>query len=194
MPRAIVLLLRLLTAGRVWDIRIEREEGDSDFSSALILEELEEAGLAVGDRWSRIDRDGVETALLSSSSHIGWVSITRTGAVAHVKVREKTKFRGEPVAEEDGYANIVAAFDCVIEEITVVRGFAVVSVGDTVRAGDLLISGILPEEAGGGFCRAEGSADNSGGVGACRENGARDAGLTLKLVDAMKQLFCLCHN
>ncbi len=51
----------------------------------------------------------------------------------------------------------MASCDCVIEEITVSSGVAMVKPGDTVRRGDLLICGVLPESAGGGFCAAEGS-------------------------------------
>ncbi len=151
----VLLILALIGADRVWDVRIERDGEDPDFSSAALIGELESAGLSVGARWSRIDRDEVEASFLSSSPTVGWISITRTGTVAHVKIRKKTVYETEERPE--GYANILAAEDCVIEEITVTRGYPVVSVGDTVRKGDLLISGILPAEAGGGFCRAEGS-------------------------------------
>jgi hypothetical protein len=54
-------------------------------------------------------------------------------------------------------ANIVADRDCVIEEITVVKGTPVVKVGDTVRRGDLLISGIIETENGTEYVRAEGT-------------------------------------
>ena len=73
--------------------------------------------------------------------------------MAYVELREKRIFEDE---EQTGYSNIVAAEDCVIEQITVKSGFAAVEVGDTVRRGDLLISGVLPAEAGGGFVNAEG--------------------------------------
>ena len=151
------LFVWVFTSDFVWDVRVEREDVDPSFSTAALTEELRGAGLYAGARWSLTDRDAVEAALLSSSQTVGWVSITRTGRVAYVKMRGRTP--AEPVdrvAESAGYANIVAAFDCVIEEITVTRGYAAVEAGDTVQAGDLLISGVLPAEAGGGFCRAEG--------------------------------------
>ena len=50
----------------------------------------------------------------------------------------------------------MASRDCVIEEITVSSGVACVKAGDTVRRGELLISGVIPSESGGGFVRAEG--------------------------------------
>ena len=53
-------------------------------------------------------------------------------------------------------SNVISEYDAVIEEITVMRGIPMVKAGDTVKKGDLLISGVIPEELGGGFCYAEG--------------------------------------
>ena len=55
------------------------------------------------------------------------------------------------------YCNIVADRDGVIEEIVVEEGVAVVSVGDVVRKGDVLISGIIENDTGVAFCSAKGS-------------------------------------
>ena len=92
-----------------------------------------------------------------SSSDIAWININRRGSVAYVTVAEKEQNPTDSGSTTGaGYANIVAAADCVIEEITVTRGTPEVKVGDVVRAGDLLISGVMPLESGGGFCYAEG--------------------------------------
>ena len=90
---------------------------------------------------------------MAKSTAVAWLNINRRGTVAYVTVLEK-EVHGQEVKE--GYSNVVAACDAVIEEISVVRGVACVKVGDSVKKGDLLISGVLPEEQGGGFCYAEG--------------------------------------
>ena len=59
--------------------------------------------------------------------------------------------------KKEGFSNVVASCDAVIEEITVKYGIAAVKAGDTVKAGDLLISGVIPQELGGGTVRAEGN-------------------------------------
>ena len=51
----------------------------------------------------------------------------------------------------------MASADCVIEEITVTKGYAVCKVGDSVKKGDLLISGVIPSEFGSQYCYAEGT-------------------------------------
>lgn len=148
---AVTVVLAIVSSLFVWDVRIEDSDG---VSRALVEYELERAGLAVGDNWNSLSLDKVETEFLSSSQSCSWISIDRRGTVAYVKVRSKESADFDK--SDKGYSNIVAARDCVIEEITVRSGLAVVKVGDSVKAGDLLISGVIPAELGGGFVRADG--------------------------------------
>ena len=147
----ILAVIFSLTSGLVWEVRVR---SDGSLPAAAVAEELRALGFGVGARWSAHDISELETALLSGSETVGWISINRLGSVAEVEVIGKTSV--ELPEPQSGYANIVATCDAVIEEITVKSGVAAVSVGDAVSAGDLLISGVLPSELGGGFCRAEG--------------------------------------
>ena len=136
----------------VWDVRIEGcESGRED----AIISELESAGLFVGARWRSVDKGMIEAKLLADSSEVSWVNINRRGTVAYVKVIDKVHHELEQ--KPQGYANIVATRGGIIEEITVKRGVAMVKVGESVRPGQILISGVIPAELGGGYCYAEGS-------------------------------------
>ncbi|MBO5907306.1 MAG: sporulation protein YqfD [Clostridia bacterium] len=150
---AVCMLFSSLSSCVVWDVRIDGNERITDAQIAL---ELEGAGLSVGAPWWQLDRSKIEATLLRNSSEISWVNINRRGSVAYVSVAEKHTTDGDKSVVPSGYANVVARADCVIEEITVKRGVATVKQGDTVKKGDVLISGVLPAEAGGGFCYAEG--------------------------------------
>ena len=145
--------LALLSSNLVWDVRIE---GNSEIPASKIVNTLSECGISVGDFWSSIDRSAVETELLRVSPDIAWVNINRRGSVAYVKIVENENKMQDNSEQSAGYSNIVAESDCVIEEITVSSGYPVVKVGDVVKKGDLLISGVLPAELGGGFCKADG--------------------------------------
>ncbi len=149
---AIAILCIFYSSGRVWDVRVTNADGIDAEGTLSLLEEL---GLQEGAKWRRIDLDKLEARFLAVSRDVAWININRRGTVAYVTVKEKTNY------DEDvdglGYCNIVAARDGVIEEITVKRGHAVVKPGDVVKAGDLLISGVIPGELGGGFLRAEGT-------------------------------------
>ena len=131
-----------------------RVSGNEKLGDDAILGELSDAGLAVGTLWFSLSQDEVENSLLSTSESIAWVNVNRRGGVAYVVIREKHV--PPPEGENTGYSNVVATEDSVITDITVFSGYAKVKVGDTVKAGDILISGIIPDELGGGFVRAAG--------------------------------------
>lgn len=146
------IFLIIFSSGRVWDVRVS---GAERYSETEILDELSSCGLSVGDSWRRLNTSEIENKLLSYSERISWININRRGTVAYVDVVEKHKVA--EVLPDYECASIVASVDCVIEDITVKRGHAVVKRGDAVKRGDVLISGIIPSELGGGFCVAEGS-------------------------------------
>ncbi len=143
-------LLFIFSSMLVWDVRIEGEDVDD----SAVLGELSACGLYPGRLWASIDRSRIELQMLERSDEVSWLNINRRGGVAYVKVMKKEV---HDVTEPDvGYASIVAVTDAVIEEISVVSGVALVKVGDSVKAGDVLISGIIESETGVEFCRASG--------------------------------------
>ena len=148
----LIAILGLISQNIIWDVRIE---GNGVINDSEILYELDKCGFAVGNLWWLTDRSEIEARLLSEYPNLAWININRRGSVAYIDVIEKD---GE--AQRDSasskYTNIVALEDSVIEEITVKSGVAVVEPGDVVKKGDLLISGVIPLEFGGGLCIAEG--------------------------------------
>ena len=150
----ISLLISIFLSGLVWDIRIE---GNESVPSSKIIYQLSQCGFEIGDSWRRTDKSEIESSFLMASDEISWININRRGTVAYVKVIEGKRQDNIDSDNPIKYANIVADCDCVVEEITVHKGTAAVKAGDAVKKGDILISGVLPIEAGGGFCHAEGS-------------------------------------
>lgn len=147
----LALVYIFFSSSFVWDIRVDGNEAISD---AVVREELAECGFDVGVPWRSKKLSRLEIDLLEKSDDIGWINILRRGNVAYVTVREKSIYEEEEKGE--GFSNIVASRDCIIEEITVRSGVAMVKPGDTVKRGELLISGVIPNEVGGGFVRADG--------------------------------------
>ena len=155
-PSLVALLLAVFvyvySCDLVFDVRVE---GNESVSEEKIIAELESVGFGVGSRWSKTDRNAVELAVLDGSDTLAWISINRQGRVATVTVIELAS--GILPPEDNTPCNIVADRDCVIEEITVVSGTPAVKVGDTVRRGELLISGIVETERGTSYVKAEGT-------------------------------------
>lgn len=147
------LLLLLISSDLVWDVRME---GNAARSEHFVEYALMESGFSVGDFWHKCDLSKVETEFLSSNPEFAWININRRGGVAYITVSENENVEHDDITENVGYANVVATVDCIIEEIRVTRGKAMVKKGDTVKAGDLLISGVVSADESGEFCFADG--------------------------------------
>lgn len=150
----ISLILTVLLSSVVWDVRVS---GNESLDTEEIIQSLSECGFGIGDFWIAKNTSTIETHVLATNKKIAWININRRGTVAYVRVIERETEHWADDTMKMGYSNVIATADCVIEEITVKRGIAVVKPGDVVRKGDLLIAGILSSESGGGFCYAEGS-------------------------------------
>ena len=148
----ISLVMTLLLSSVVWDVRIS---GNENIADEEIISELKSCGFGIGDFWISKNRSRIESSFLAENKDIAWININRRGTVAYVRIIEKQSDDENKPLEKIGYSNIIATADCVIEEITVKSGTAVVKPGDVVKKGDLLVAGILPSNAGGGFCYAE---------------------------------------
>ncbi len=147
------LVICVLASSVVWDVRVE---GNESIPDAAIVYELSKCGFSQGGFWSACDKSDIEALILSKYPSLSWININRRGTVAYVTVSEQADDTDEMNFAKQGYANVVASCDCVIEEITVSKGTAVVKIGDAVKKGDVLISGVVETENGGEYCYAEG--------------------------------------
>ena len=129
-------LLLYLSSSVLWDIRIE---GTQSISEQYVREQLAQCGLTVGTPLRDTDTREVENRMLRSADRIAWISVNVKGTVAYVQIRE---LQAPESAVDDGLANLVAACDAQIVELKPISGSVVVEVGQTVRRGALLISGI----------------------------------------------------
>ena len=129
--------------GMVWEVRIF---STTDIDEDVILAELSEVGLHEG-AWIRgLDPDRVVSAFLSRDDRIAFASVHFFGTVAEVELIPKDEGAIPTPAAEP--CNIVAARDAVITDLTVFAGKPEVRVGQTVAAGDLLVSGVITDVGG----------------------------------------------
>ena len=143
-------LIFLSFSSVVWDVRIE---GSERLSDEKILLELQEAGLYVGTFIRDLDEKRIAGDVLLSTDQLSFVSINMHGTVACVTVRERDV---TPETEKKPCANLVAAQDAVIESCAVSAGSPRVGVGQVVKKGDILVSGITEGLHGSRFVRADG--------------------------------------
>ena len=146
------ILLMFLSSTVIWDIRID---GENRLSEGEIIAALNECGLSVGSPIKKLDVDVIQNRMIIYSDDISWISINLSGTVAHVEIRESEPTPPEKV--KYAAANLVAEVDGEVCGFEDVRGEIVVKLGDLVRCGELLVSGIRESKTQGfSYTAAEG--------------------------------------
>ena len=143
----LALTLIVLSGLFVWDVQVS---GNVDMTEGEVIEELRKCGFGVGSYLPDLRVREIENRVLMASERIGWLSINTEGTVARVQLIEHISGSGE---EENGAsgkrpANLVATRDGQIEYLELYRGNAVVTSGQAVKAGELLVSGLYDSITG----------------------------------------------
>lgn len=147
--------IMILSSLFVWDVRVE---GNERLSKAEITDSLKEYGVGVGSFLPAIDLHDATTSFLIDSQEVGWLSLYRKGNVIYAKVLEKEAVDitdTTPPSPGNG-ANLVATEDALIMSYALVRGKPCKRVGQVVRKGELLASGVLAGQTDTRFVVAEG--------------------------------------
>lgn len=112
----------------------------------LLEEALVDSGVRPGSLASRIDGDLVATKLELELPDIMWITVNTYGSSISVDLREiETK---KPVIDNEEPCNVVASKPGVIISAEAMGGETAVEAGQTVAAGDLLISGTVEYQNG----------------------------------------------
>lgn len=143
------VLLQLLSS-RIWVIRIV---GNRTLSEETVRSALSELGIREGASFSDVDLTDLRLTALQTLPDVSWLGVHQSGSILTVELTERAE--NEP-HDTTAPANIVAACDGIIVHIDTVCGQAAVGVGDAVRKGDLLISGVTDSKVGPTLKRADG--------------------------------------
>lgn len=137
----------------LWDVRVS---GEGMIDKDAVINELKKQDFGLGTYLPGIDVDVIENSVLINSNDISWISINLKGTVAYVEIRKKES--APQNIKNVTPANLVAARDGLIEYFEVSRGNISVKVGENVRKGDLLVSGIYDSNVWGyGYMRPQGA-------------------------------------
>jgi len=130
------LFLALYLPSRVFFFQVE---GNHTIPSKQILAAAEECGIAFGASRREVRSEKVKNQLLSAIPQLQWAGVNTSGCVATISVRERTE--EEKIGTEKVVSSIGALRDGFILSATAVRGNLLVHPGETVRKGQILISG-----------------------------------------------------
>ena len=127
-------------SGRIWHISVDggflhtREQ-----ITRVMKEELNVYGGVPG---AQVDCFEIEKKLRLDYNEIGWISVEKRGCRLFVMLNESTMPKETGIRQEPSH--IIAAQDGIVRSIEVMSGIPQVKVGDLVKKGDILISGIIP--------------------------------------------------
>ncbi len=133
------VFLTALSGSRIWCVEVS---GNNQVEDAEIITLLASLGCGVGDPYKNIDFAKLHNQFLLQCQDIAWIAVNMDGTHAHVEVRETLADRQKEQEETQTY-NVVAAEDGQIEQIAAYEGKPQIAIGDTVRKGELLLSGVI---------------------------------------------------
>ena len=123
----------------IWRIEVT---GNETVSDELILQTARRYGLRTGIAASSVDARELERNMFVELHDLSWIAVNIEESTAVINVRECVPVP-EMFPDNDAPYNVVAARDGVIRRIVASSGQEMVSEGDIVMKGDILVSGIL---------------------------------------------------
>ena len=137
------ILLLVISERFVWDVRVF---GNEQMTEGEVIAELAACGFGEGSPLKGFYAGELENRVLLNTDRLSWISIHMEGTVAVVQVVERTDRQEE---KSKLPANLIATADGQIEGIELYRGDCVVKIGQAVRAGELLVSGVYDSQTQG---------------------------------------------
>lgn len=125
----------------VWTIEVT---GNSAVDKGQILDVLYEQGLKTGSYKGKLDAREIERKTMIEIDELSWIAVNITGSTVQVEVRERI-LAPDMFLDDDKACNIVARYTGQIQTIDVYDGQTQLKAGDTVLAGDLLVSGVIED-------------------------------------------------
>ena len=122
----------------VWNIEVT---GNINIDSDEIINALNEDGLKIGTLKSKVNTEEIVNKIRYQRDDIAWMGIELTGTNAIVKIVEADS--KPEIVDENDYCNIVASKGGIIEKATAQNGTIMVTNGQEVKKGDILIAGYM---------------------------------------------------
>ena len=134
----VILIMIFISSRYIWNVDIVIQDNQIIEN---IEEDLQKLGLKQGIKKNKIDKEKIINEIRLHRKDISWIGLDVKGTNVKVKI-VKSKEQPEIISNKD-YCDIIAKKAGTISKITAQNGTAVVSIGDTVEAGDTLIKGIM---------------------------------------------------
>ena len=151
---SLLVALGILAASSlfIWDIDVY---GCDELSEGEVLRALSDCGVDCGAYWPALSVDMIRASMLTRLPELAWMTVNVSGSRAIVLVEERME-KPEIYIESAG-ADIVAARTGIIRRLSVLNGTPLVGTGQSVTAGETVISGTMESLSRDARCvRAQG--------------------------------------
>ena len=137
---SLLVALGILAASSlfIWDIDVY---GCDELSEGEVLRALSDCGVDCGAYWPALSVDMIRADMLTRLPELAWMTVNASGSRAIVLVEERVE-KPEIYIESAG-ADIVAARTGIIRRLSVLNGTPLVGTGQSVTAGETVISGTM---------------------------------------------------
>lgn len=125
----------------IWNIEVI---GNENIPKEEIISLAKEYGIDIGKLKSNINIEKISNEIRLKRDDLSWVGITVKGTNVIITVKEGIET--PEIIDKNEVCNIIASKDATISKMVVQNGTARVNVGDEVKAGDLLVEGIMESE------------------------------------------------
>ena len=132
---AIIALVLTVLSQLVLSISVS---GNHNVLSTDVLERADKLGLKTGAYSKKLNLNQIARALQEQLPDAAWIGVERNGTEVLIKISEKIR---PSIPNEAG--NLVASHAGIVQEIMVIQGIPQVHEGETVRAGQVLITQAL---------------------------------------------------
>lgn len=135
---ALIAALLLFSSLFIWEIEIR---GCEELSTGQVLRALSECGVERGAFWPGLSTDLVRSRMLTKLPELAWMTVNVSGSRALVLVSERQE--KPEIYVESQNADIIAGKTGIITRMSVLNGKPLVSRGQSVLEGEILISGVM---------------------------------------------------
>lgn len=128
----------------VWEIDVR---GNEKVPPQQILQALRELGVGIGSFGPSINSEAISNEMILRIPQLAWIAVNVSGSHADVLVRERVP--KPPLTDETTPMMVCALKSGIIAKMSVLEGARVFTVGNTVQAGDVIVTGIMDSLASG---------------------------------------------
>jgi similar to stage IV sporulation protein len=138
-----VLLFYTMTSF-IWTVEIT---GNKKIETGLILDKLAACGVKSGTLKYKVDTDRIVNDMMMDIKDLAWIGVSVKGTKVKIEVVERVK--PPDLIKNNEPCDIVATRDGIIKSIITENGLDMVKSGDTVKKGQILIAGTVPNKREG---------------------------------------------